>query len=75
MQHTLEKTLISGELQLSYAAWIGFWIQDKIYRKILEWIIKGSKHSIGYLSTVLWNNPSSCKEEKLLLCQAAMACF
>lgn len=75
MQHTLEKILIWGELLLSYAVWTGFWIQSKTYRKTLELVIKGVRHSIGYLPTVLWNNPSSCKEKRLLLCQAAMACL
>lgn len=27
-----------------------------------QWVIKGSKHSVGYLSTGLCNNSSSCKE-------------
>lgn len=44
--------------------WIRFWVKGKgIYRKILEWVIKGSKHSVGYLSTGLCNNSSSCKEK------------
>lgn len=44
--------------------WVGFWVQGKIYRKILEWVIKGSKHPIGYLPTGLWNN-SSCSSLSL----------
>lgn len=44
--------------------WIRFWVKGKgIYRKTLERVIKGSKHSIGYLSTGLCNNSSSCKEK------------
>lgn len=45
-------------------SWIRFWVKGKgIFRKTLEWVIKGSKHSIGYLSTGLCNNSSSCKEK------------
>lgn len=45
-------------------SWIRFWVKGKgIYRKTLEWVIKGSKYSIGYLSTGLCNNSSSCKEK------------
>lgn len=45
--------------------WIRFWVKGKKnYRKTLEWVMKRSKHSVGYLSAGLCNNSSSCKEKK-----------